>query len=157
MLPLRTILVPTDFSEHSDLAYRFACMLARDTGAHIIALHVVVPPMIVYGEGVVPPVPADYPRELEEKLAALESPTPNVTTEHLLIEGNAADTILRTARDHHCDLIVIGTHGRTGLSRVLIGSVAEQVIRKAPCPVLTVKTPLAGAERPVEQLAAAGV
>ena len=62
--------------------------------------------------------------------------------ETVLIEGNAAREILRVAEEHHCSLIVLGTHGRTGLSRVLLGSVAEEVIRHSRIPVLTVKTPL---------------
>jgi nucleotide-binding universal stress UspA family protein len=57
-----------------------------------------------------------------------------------LVEGNAAAAILRAAKELHCDLIVMGTHGRTGLSRLLMGSVAEEVVRKAPCLVLTVKS-----------------
>jgi nucleotide-binding universal stress UspA family protein len=61
--------------------------------------------------------------------------------EHRLVEGDAATVILQVATEIKCDLIVMGTHGRTGLSRLLMGSVAEQVVRNASCPVLTVKTP----------------
>lgn len=153
MLPLRNILVPIDFSEHSDLAFRVACTMARDTNATIIALHVMIPPTIVYGEGVVPPVPEDYPAEWQRKLEAIEAPTPNVVVDHELIEGDPAKQILDAARVHHCDLIVMGTHGRTGFGRLILGSVAEKVMRKAPCPVLTVRaqpTPKA-AETPARE------
>ena len=139
MLPLRTILVPTDFSEHSELAFRLACSLARDTGARILALHVLVPPTIVYGEQAYAPLPEEYPKQWEEKLQALQSPTPNVTVEHLMVEGEPVNVILKTGRDSNCDLIVLGTHGRSGLEHLLMGSVAEKVVREAPCPVLSVK------------------
>jgi nucleotide-binding universal stress UspA family protein len=68
-------------------------------------------------------------------------PDPEVQVERRLEQGDAATEIVRVAQETHCDLIVIGTHGRTGLSRVLMGSVAEKVLRQAPCPVLAVKTP----------------
>jgi hypothetical protein len=66
---------------------------------------------------------------------------PTVHVEHRLADGNPSEEILRQARDTGCDLIVMGTHGRRGLGRLLLGSVAEEVMRKAPCPVLTVKLP----------------
>ena len=59
----------------------------------------------------------------------------------MLMEGEPGEAILRTATERHCDLIVMGTHGRTGLDRIIKGSVAEHVLRRAPCPVLTVKEP----------------
>ena len=86
MLPFRTILVPTDFSEHSELAFDLACLLARDTGARIIALHVLAPPIIVNEEELYVPMPEVCPQESEEKLLALEAPTPNVTVEHRMVE-----------------------------------------------------------------------
>jgi nucleotide-binding universal stress UspA family protein len=64
-----------------------------------------------------------------------------VRVEHRLVAGDPGAEILRAAREEPCDLIVMGTHGRTGLGRVLLGSVAEQVVRRAPCPALTVKAP----------------
>lgn len=139
MLPVKNILVPVDFSDHSQYAFRMACMIGRDTNANIIALHVLIPPTIVYGEGVVPPVAKDYPEEWARKLSAIQSPTPNVTVEHELVEGEPASEIIEAARVHHCDLIVMGTHGRTGFGRLILGSVAEKVMRKAPCPVMTVR------------------
>ncbi|MFO0969921.1 MAG: universal stress protein [Gemmataceae bacterium] len=157
MLPVRSILVPTDFSPTSDLAFRLACSVARDTGARITVLHVLTPPMVVFGEGIIPPVPPDYPREWQDKLEAIQPPR-HVPIEHRLIEGDPANTILDVAKEIDCDLIVLGTHGRTGLNRVFMGSVAEKVIRKANCPVLTIKAPLKETSmEKAEELATAGV
>jgi nucleotide-binding universal stress UspA family protein len=139
MLPLTTILHPTDFSENSEFAFRVACALARDYNARLVLLHVVPPPMVIYAGG---PVPAEtWPsvEEVQEKLRQLESQAHRVRVESQVLEGDPVDMILRAAEETHSDVIVMGTHGRTGLSRLLLGSVAEAVIRKAPCPVLSVK------------------
>jgi nucleotide-binding universal stress UspA family protein len=142
MLPIRTILVPTDFSEHATYGFRLACAVARDYDARVVLLHVVTPPPIaVYGEGVLPPEPAEPPDRLREQLREIMEREPEVATEPQLAEGDAAAEIVRAAGEFGCDLIVMGTHGRTGLGRLLMGSVAEQVVRKAPCPVLTLKSP----------------
>jgi nucleotide-binding universal stress UspA family protein len=79
---------------------------------------------------------------LRAKLHQLLPSDPNVPVDHRLAEGDAATEILRLANETRSDVIVMGTHGRTGLARVLMGSVAEQVVRRAPCPVVTMKTPL---------------
>lgn len=142
MLPIKTILHPTDFSERSALAFRLACSLARDYGARLIILHVAVPPMPIAIEGVAMPPPALDLKLLREQLQQLRPENPKVPVEHRLIEGDAATEILDVAGETKCDVIVMGTHGRTGLGRLLMGSVAEQVVRKASCPVLTVKTPM---------------
>src|SRR5205814_2627344 len=85
-------------------------------------------------------------REARQELNRLAVPDGNVRAERRFEEGDAAGTILRVARELPADLIVMGTHGRTGLGRLLMGSVAEQVVRKASCPVMTVKTPSAWTE-----------
>jgi nucleotide-binding universal stress UspA family protein len=143
MLPLHTILHPTDFSEHSDYAFRLACSLARDYGARVVALHVATPTAVVYSEGAVPIDPEVFRADAKEKLDHLEAPAAGPPLERRLAEGDPADEILRLAREAGADLIVMGTHGRTGLARLLMGSVAEQVVRRAPCPVLTIRTPFA--------------
>jgi nucleotide-binding universal stress UspA family protein len=142
MLAIRTILHPTDFSARSVNAFRLACSLARDHGARLVVVHVVPPPSAVLsGDGVVIPwIEEDFPA-LEAKLRQLRPPDPNVDVTHELRRGGPAHEILRTARETGCDLIVLGTHGRRGLARLLMGSVAEQVVRQANCPVVTVKTP----------------
>lgn len=144
MLPVQTILHPTDFSERSAYAFQLACSLARDYRARLVLLHVKPFPIasIAYGElAPLPPEPPDLRKTLLEQLRQLRPPD-NVSVEHHLIEGDPAREILRLAQETKCDLIVMSTHGRTGLGRLLMGSVAEEVLRKASCPVLTVKTPL---------------
>jgi nucleotide-binding universal stress UspA family protein len=152
MLPIRRILHPTDFSERSQAAFQTACALARDYSAPLVVLHVSTP-LVAYGDGMFSVPPANFTEELRAKLQKVRPNDPRVLVEHRLIEGDPPTEILRTARESGCDLIVMGTHGWTGLSRLLMGSIAEQVVRRAPCPVLTVKTPLTEAE-PVTRLEA---
>jgi nucleotide-binding universal stress UspA family protein len=142
MLPIRSILHPTDFSANSESAFQLALTLARDYGARLAVVHVAPPPLTVYGDGLYSPLPANFDEGLKEKLNEFEGRTGNVSLEKKLYEGDPASEILRAAHEFNADLIVLGTHGRSGLSRLLMGSVAEQVVRKAPCPVLTVKVPL---------------
>jgi len=144
MLPIRTILHPTDFSEHSAYALWLACALARDHGARLVLVHVAAPPTAVYGGDILIPVPPDSHDEERQRLDQLQVPD-TVPTERHLMEGDAATRILDVAEKTGSDLVVMGTHGRTGLARLLMGSVAEQIVRKAPCPVLTVKTPFPAA------------
>ncbi len=154
MLPIKTILHPTDFSKPSEFALRFACALARDYEARLLLLHVVEPP-VYYGElGMTVPLPADFHESLHERLSHLVPRDSGIPVETILIEGNASKEILRVAEEQHCDVIVLGTHGRTGLSRVLLGSVAEDVIRHSRLPVLTLKTPILLDARPSESAGA---
>ena len=81
--------------------------------------------------------------KVRQDLEELQPPDPQLRMERSPVEGNPAAEILRAANDNGAGLIVLGTHGKTGLLHVLMGSVAEQVVRKAACPVLTVKTPAA--------------
>jgi nucleotide-binding universal stress UspA family protein len=152
MFPIRTILHPTDFSEYSENAFRLACALARDYGSRLIVLHVSTPQVVAYGGMSLPAVWVDF-KESKDKLLALRGPD-RVRVEHRLEEGDPVPEILRVARETPCDLIVMGTHGRRGLGRLLMGSVAEQIVRQAPCPVVTVKTPLPQTipAEPVEEL-----
>lgn len=143
MFQMQTILHPTDFSKTSEYAFRLACSLARDHGARILLLHV-MPPTTAYGELVPPPPPPNYKEVLADAfrhLQEMEPTTHKLRIDTQIVEGDPAVEILKTAKDIHCDLIVMGTHGRTGLRRLLMGSVAEQVLRQSSCPVLTVKGP----------------
>jgi nucleotide-binding universal stress UspA family protein len=141
MYPIKTILFPTDFSENADQAFPFACSLAKDHGAEIVVLHV-YPPPVAYGEELARRQPPNgYERDLWRLLRQYEAPDKACRVSHRLEEGDLVKVILWTAEDLGCDLIVMGTHGRTGLARALMGSVAEAVVRRAPCPVLTVKHP----------------
>jgi len=140
MLPIHTILHPTDFSEPSEFAFRLACSLARDYRAKLIVLHVVHLPVAVYGEGAVVANSPEYDEELRASLQRIEAP-PGIELVHRLEEGVPAEEIVTVAGIVAADLIVMGTHGRRGLKRLLMGSVAEQVLRQAACPVLTVRSP----------------
>jgi len=140
MLPIRLILHPTDFSEQAGHALQMACALARDHGSRLVLLHVAAPRMALSGEAILMPGPEPSHATVRRQLNQLDVP-PGVLAERRLEEGAEVDQILRVAEEVHADLIVIGTHGRTGLPRLLMGSVAEQVLRQAACPVLVVKAP----------------
>jgi universal stress protein A len=145
MLAIRTILHPTDFSPYSNYAFRLACSLARDYGAKVVVLHVAEPPMAFATEGVLIQPPETHLESIREELEQVRPNDPNFPVEHRLVQGESVAEILAVADEIKSDVIVLGTHGRTGLGRLLMGSVAEQVVRQAKCPVLTVKTPLAKA------------
>ena len=144
MLPIKTILHPTDFSAPSEYAFRVACALARDYGAKLVVMHVDMPPVTI-GEVISSMEPEEYKQKLWDEFRRLEASEPGIRdlrVETKLVGGNPAKEILRAAREIKPELIVMGTHGRTGLSRLLMGSVAEEVVRKSPFPVLTVKMPI---------------
>jgi nucleotide-binding universal stress UspA family protein len=140
MVRFHTILHPTDFSPNSAEAFHFACALARDCGARLIVLHAVEPAPAMVGETALVPYELEELREeAHRKLAELRPADPGVHMETLIRDGPAPAIILETADQCSADLIVMGTHGRTGLKRLFLGSVAELVLRRAHCPVLTVK------------------
>jgi nucleotide-binding universal stress UspA family protein len=140
---IRTILHPTDFSPLAAAALPVACSLARDLGARLILLHAKEPPEVVLAElESLPPEPPDVLEALKRRLNDMELPVPGLRVDRLVVEGPAAGVIITTARQTAADLVVMGTHGRRGLARLLMGSVAEEVVRMAPCPVLTVRAPM---------------
>lgn len=143
MIPIRNILHPSDFSDYSESAFQLACSIARDSGAKLIVLHVASPSgFVTHGEmHRMLDDRNDLRQELEDRLHRLQPAEANVQVEHLLVEGNPTDEILRVAEERKCDLIVIGTHGRTGFAKLLMGSVSEEILRRASCPVLSVRTP----------------
>ena len=137
---IKRILFPTDFSDNSEAARQTAASLARASGADLLVVHVQEPPPHVADRGF-----SGYAEQLNEEDARQQlhetaTADPRVSCEERLLAGEPADTIVRCADDEQADLIVIGSHGRTGLARLLLGSVAEAVVRRARCPVLTVKT-----------------
>jgi nucleotide-binding universal stress UspA family protein len=145
MIEIRRILCPIDFSDHSRRALDHAVAIARWYESTVTALHVFSPaPVAAFGPGpvVLEPMvltPADRDQLLADTKAFIETETaPGVTIEAVLREGNAAAEIVDQATTMSADLLVIGTHGRSGFERLLLGSVAEKVLRKARCPVLTV-------------------
>jgi universal stress protein A len=140
------ILVPVDFSPHAERAFGYATTLAQRFGATLGLLHVVENPFVTgawTAEVYVPNV-AELLEGLianaEQQLARLKksAATVGVVANATVMTGRPAQAIVEHAQEGSFDLVVMGTHGRTGLSHVLIGSVAERVMRKAPCPVLTV-------------------
>ncbi len=141
---LRTILLPTDFSGCANYALPYAAAIARATNATIICVHVVEPiaPAVGY-TGFAEPLPiADISEQLEDsaerelpKLAECDE-CAGLNVEEVMVHGDAA-----VAEEREVDLIVISSHGRTGLGRILFGSTAEAVVRHASCPVLVVKPP----------------
>lgn len=139
MLPLHSILHPTDFSKCCNFSCHLAASLARDHGAKLLIVHVA--PMVRTSTARNPQ--NNLEAQLWEQLEQLKTEIPALATTHhqmRLIEGtNAADEIIAFSRDSLADLVVMGTHGRTGLRRILMGSVAERVSREAACPVLTVR------------------
>lgn len=146
MAPIRAVLHPTDFSMLSQPAFKMACALARDYDARLILLHVGSAPIFSYIGGFLPAQEEDLRVELKKKLMTMRPEDPDLRVDHVLVMSeDAAGAIQETARTEHADLIVLGTHGWSGVSRLLMGSVAEQVMRKATCPVLTVRMPLEGA------------
>jgi nucleotide-binding universal stress UspA family protein len=139
MLPIRTILHPTDFSDSSRPAFELACALARDYKAKLVLLHVVPTPRVYAPDGIAVPFPADEPYDVRVQLARLRPTDPGIEVEPHALEGDPAKEILKAASASSADVIVMGTHGTSGLTRLLVGSVAESVMRDAPCPVLTVR------------------
>jgi nucleotide-binding universal stress UspA family protein len=144
---IKRILVPVDFSAHSEKAARYATTLANRFGARVSLLHVVEDPFVTgawRAEAFVPNIPELLDElvkaaqvqigELKARLAAQ-----GLGVETAVITGQPAHSIVELATVGAFDLIVMGTHGRTGLSHAFMGSIAERVVQKAPCAVLTVR------------------
>jgi nucleotide-binding universal stress UspA family protein len=137
---LKNILYLTDFSEPSEAALPFATAIARNYGAHVHALHVLLPDPYVYAT----PGAVGFVKDAEEEsakaaLQRLESQLAGVSYETILEWGvEFWSTIERNMKDRKIDLIVLGTHGRTGAQKFLLGSVAEEIFRRSPVPVLTI-------------------
>ncbi len=156
MFTIRTILHPTDLSEAAATTFQVARALARDYAARLVALHV-LPPLSDTAAAALEP--ARCWAEEGAKMRRLCPVGLGLRVEYRQVEEAPAAGILRVAGNLGCDLIVIGTHGRTGLARLLLGSVADEVLREAPCPVLTVRTrraEKAGEEAPTFAEAGAG-
>ena len=145
MIALTEILVATDFSEPSEVALNYGRDLARAYGATLHVLHVIEDMLTFYGADVgfaladaEQNIESAVLRELDSTIARVDSDSSSV---HAAVTRgtNVAHAITEYAKDNAVDLIVVGTHGRGAVSRFLMGSVAERVVRSAPCPVLTVR------------------
>ena len=147
MKPIVNVLVPMDFSATSDAALDYARMLAEGFGASLHLLHVAEDPLVneaMVPEAYISEIPdtrsailEDARARLADRLTEHDRVVLRATSEIVFWHG--ATTIVDHARARHASLIVMGTHGRTGLAHILIGSVAERVVQTAPCPVLTVR------------------
>jgi len=149
MITLNNILVPFDFSEHSDQALRYGLELARKFDATLYLLHVVQDPAAQTYAGEVltlPPIEVvdQWVLDAGEKLAARVPALDANRVRVRALVGSPYAEILRFADVEEIDLIVMGTHGRGGVSHFLLGSIAERVVRRSPCPVLTVRQPQHG-------------
>lgn len=136
----RRILCPVDFSDDSHAAVGYASSLAAEAGAKLFLVHVddsQVPYDAGYAAYIAPP---PDPQALLDKLAEVTPTREGVEFQHELLFGHPAEAIVRFADEHDIDLIVMSTHGRTGVARLLMGSIAEAVLRRSTCPVLTIKT-----------------
>jgi nucleotide-binding universal stress UspA family protein len=132
------ILYPTDFSSYSNQAYFHAIALAENHGASLTVLFVYNPDGVTPGSQGDEEADRDYWRSQLEQIRPTD---PRIAVRHVFLEGDPAAEIVRYGRDANMDLIVMGTHGRSGLERLLMGSVAEKVLRDASCSVLVVKLP----------------
>jgi nucleotide-binding universal stress UspA family protein len=148
MLSFRIIVVPTDFSDHSLRALPYAIDLADKYAARLKVVYVNEPALQVSDVAWVGvderALQADHVREARRHLEklVLEQVPADVPTDAEILTGNAVDEIIQYALDVNADLVVMATHGRSGVSHMLMGSTAEHVVRKAPCPVLTLKQPM---------------
>jgi nucleotide-binding universal stress UspA family protein len=144
----RKILVPIDFSEPARTALHYARELALQSSAELHLVHVGEDPMLLAGW---PALPVDSTTEIGEEAAAIRRQLTELLTAddrtrlksgvHVIVGQPTGLAISRFASEGEYELIVIGTHGRGGLTHILMGSVAEQVVRSAPCPVLTIRHP----------------
>jgi universal stress protein A len=152
-ISIRRILVPIDFSNHSLFALTYADTFAKELGAEMVLVHVVerTPYEIYAAQGFLPDVPL-YPlvnnqlldleyikTETKKQLDKLASDRRGGPCKTVVLDGHPVDQILEAAKTHKCDLLVICTHGRTGLSHLLMGSVAEKIVRLSQIPVLSVR------------------
>lgn len=149
MIAIKNVLVATDFSAPSETALNYARAMARSFGAQLHVLHIFEPLWItsadVVGGGValatmIQGLEDTARKQLEEAVTEADRRELKAVAEMVTSESPARE-IANYANEHKVDLLVIGTHGRSGISRMLIGSVAEKVVRLAPCPVLTVHHP----------------
>lgn len=149
MNTIRKILVPVDFSRETAEALRFAADLSRRYEAALDIVHVLHTPAYALPEGFVVPTAEQRSfmlAEVQRQLAQAEQDALDagaVAVESRILEGFPSSEIIRVAKEERPDLIVMGTHGRTGMQHFLVGSIAENVVRLAPCAVVTLRAPQA--------------
>ncbi len=147
---IKKVLVPIDFSDYSKSALKYAVNFAKSFNAEIILVYVVepiiYPPDFSMGQIAMPSINAEWDNRAKEELQKLAksefTSAGNVKT--VIKTGKPFVEIIETAKEENVDLIIIATHGHSGVEHILFGSTAEKVVRKAPCPVLTLREPLKG-------------
>ena len=147
---IKKVLVPIDFSDYSKSSLRYAVNFAKQFNAEIYLIYVIepviYPPDFSMGQIAIPSVNAEWgerAKEELENLAKTEIPE-GVNVKTILKNGKPFMEIIDAASEEDVDLIIIATHGHTGVEHILFGSTAEKVVRKAPCPVLTLREPVKG-------------
>lgn len=146
MIELNKILVAVDFSDHSKVAMYYAAEFGRVFGAEVIACNIVEPAEALSqlppgGEGYFPPNVAELRKEKAEEECEKMLTAAGVDNGRVVVAaGTPFVEIIRIAREENVDLVIVGTHGRGAIAHMLLGSVAEKVVRKAPCPVLSVRS-----------------
>ncbi len=146
MISIKNVLCPIDYSVYSEKALKYAIEFAEKYNAKLYLMHVLdiriydINDPELYNVNVIDKETINKLRERLHKCIS-EDTRKNIEVETIVIEGVPFAEIIKKAREFKVDLIVLGTHGRTGLSHAIMGSVAEKVVRKAPCPVLTIRHP----------------
>ena len=147
---IKKVLVPIDFSDYSKSSLRYAVNFAKQFNAEIYLIYVVepviYPPDFSMGQIAIPSVNAEWDERAKvelDNLAKTEIPE-GVNVKTILKNGKPFLEIIDTASEENIDLIIIATHGHSGVEHILFGSTAEKVVRKAPCPVLTLREPVKG-------------
>lgn len=147
---IKKVLVPIDFSDYSKSALKYAVNFAKSFSAEIVLIYVVepviYPPDFSMGQIAMPSINAEWDvraKEELQKLAISEIPGESVV-KTIIKTGKPFVEIIETAKEENVDLIIIATHGHSGVEHILFGSTAEKVVRKAPCPVLTLREPIKG-------------
>ena len=147
---INKVLVPIDFSDYSKSALRYAVNFAKSFNAEIILIYVVepviYPPDFSMGQIAMPSINTEWDDRAKDELQKLaKNEIVGVATVKTIIKtGKPFVEIIETAKEENVDLIIIATHGHSGVEHILFGSTAEKVVRKAPCPVLTLREPLKG-------------
>lgn len=147
---INKVLVPIDFSDYSKSALKYAVNFAKSFSAEVILIYVVepiiYPPDFSMGQIAMPSINTEWDERAKDELAKLaKNEITGVNSVKTIIKtGKPFVEIIETAKEENVDLIIIATHGHSGVEHILFGSTAEKVVRKAPCPVLTLREPLKG-------------
>jgi nucleotide-binding universal stress UspA family protein len=146
VIKLKRVLVPTDFSDSARHAFTYGLSFAKEYGAELVLLHVVENVTVGYASDLFPVPMAEvfqeisgYARAELAKLAQVARDRGLAGVSEQVIQGKPSNEIIRYASENHVDMIVLGTHGKGMLDQALFGSTTERVVRRAPCPVLTVR------------------